>query len=71
MAAGAAEKLASQMGWIYVTAVLPLVSGGGFEASEMAHVQGYYSGITYGTGAPAPVAAEMSWRPIMRPRRRM
>lgn len=48
----AAQKLASQLGDVWVVQAYPVVATG-FEVSEMAHAQGLYSGITYASGAPA------------------
>lgn len=53
----AAEKLASQLGWIYVATVMPLMSGANASISQMAHVQGYYSGIAYAPAATGVAAA--------------
>lgn len=53
------EKLASQLGRIYVAAVMPLMSGVGIVVKQMAHVQGYYAGITYSTATVVtPVASD-------------
>ena len=53
MAISTEEKLASSAywitGWCHVGPFLP----GTMETGEMAHVQGLYAGITFGTGAPA------------------
>lgn len=52
-----AEKLASQLGRIYVATVMPLVTGGAVPKSMLAHVAGYYAGITYQAAATGVVAA--------------
>lgn len=50
----AAQKLASQLGDIWLVQTYPITATG-FEVSEMAHAQGLYSGLTYGGAAPAAV----------------
>jgi len=67
----AAEKLASQLGQIYVATVLPLMSGTPVHMSQLAHVQGYYAGIIYATGTPAPTeGAAGDWLVMARHRGR-
>lgn len=51
----AAQKLASQLGDVWMVQAYPITATG-FEPSELAHAQGLYSGITYATGG-APAAA--------------
>lgn len=63
----AAEKIASLAGRIYVATVMPLMSGTGIAVRQMAHVQGFYAGITYST-ATVVTAAVMGYIPHFRPR---
>ena len=58
------EKLASQQGRIYVASVMPLMSGTPVVVKQMAHVAGYYAGITY-SGAPSASAVSAKWDYIL------
>ena len=55
----AAQKLASQLGDVWLVQAYPITATG-FEVSEMAHAQGLYSGITYATGAPPAAGAPLA-----------
>ena len=65
----AQEKLASQLGRLYVATVMPLMSGGPVAIGQLAHVQGLYAGLTYSSATVVTVAAG-NFIPTFRSRRR-
>ena len=65
----AAEKIASQMGWVGLTNSRPYLPGT-MEIGEMAHVQGLYAGISFATGVVVVAADVSNYRPHLRVRRR-
>lgn len=71
MAISTQNKIRSIQGYSTFSHIFPLPDAS-VEAGHLAHVAWLYSGIAYTTATepPAPVAAEMSFRPMVRPRRR-
>lgn len=63
------EKRASQLGTIIRPIVLPFAPGQ-VKMGELAHIQGYYAGLTYGKGPTGVTLQPFSYRPHYRPRKR-